>query len=61
MHKFVLCKQIVGNIATKHLHCTRGAEKSLAQTGWIQITFSVFYGTWRFVTTFKRGHHLTLT
>ena len=38
----------------------RGADKSLARPGRKQATFPSFYGTWRFITTFTRVHHLSL-
>jgi len=37
-----------------------GADKSLAPPGMKQATFPAFYGTWRFITTFTRFHHLSL-
>jgi len=37
-----------------------GADKSLARPGRKQATFPAFYGTWRFITTFTRVHHLSL-
>jgi len=39
---------------------TRGADKSLAKPGRKQVTFLTYYGTWRFITTFTRVHHLSL-
>jgi hypothetical protein len=36
------------------------AGKSLGRQGWKQATFLAFYGTWRFITTFTRDHHLSL-
>jgi len=38
----------------------RGADKSLARPGRKQATFPAFCGTWRFITTFTRVHHLSL-
>jgi len=38
----------------------RGADKSLARPRRKQATFPAFYGTWRFITTFTRVHHLSL-
>jgi hypothetical protein len=38
----------------------RGADKSLARPGRKQATFSAFYGTWIFITTFTRVHHLSI-
>ena len=41
-------------------HSYRGADTSLALPGRKQATFPTFYGTWRFITTFTRVHHLSL-
>ena len=38
----------------------RGADKSLVRPGGKEATFPAFYGTWRFITTFTRVHHLSL-
>jgi len=38
----------------------RGADNSLARPGRKEATFPEFYGTWRFITTFTRVHHLSL-
>jgi hypothetical protein len=38
----------------------RVADKSLARPGSKQATFPAFYGTWRFITTLTRVHHLSL-
>jgi len=38
----------------------RGVDKSLARPGRKQATLPAFYGTWRFITTFTRVHHLSL-
>ena len=38
----------------------RGADKSLVRPGRKQATFPEFYGTWRFITTFTRVHHLSV-
>ena len=37
-----------------------GVGKSLARSGRKQAIFPAFYGTWRFITTFTRVHHLSL-
>ena len=37
-----------------------GADKSLARLGRKQATFPVYSGTWRYITTFTRVHHLSL-
>ena len=42
------------------LRLYRGADKSLALPGRKQATFPAFYGTWNFITTFTRVHHLSL-
>jgi len=38
----------------------QGADKSLARPGRKQATFPAFYGTWRFITTSRTVHHLSL-
>ena len=38
----------------------RGADRSLARPGRKEATFPAFYGTWRYITTFTRVHHLSL-
>jgi len=38
-----------------------GADKSLAWPGRKQATFPAFYGTWKFIATFTRVHHLSPT
>ena len=42
------------------LRLYRGADKSLARPGRKRATFPVFYGTWKFITTFTRDHQLSL-
>jgi len=37
-----------------------GADKSLARPGRKQATFPSFYGTWKFITTITRVHHVSL-
>jgi len=39
----------------------RGADKSLARPRRKQAAFPAFCGTWRFITTFTRVHHLSPT
>jgi len=38
----------------------KGAEKSLDRPGRKQAPYPAFYGTWMFITTFTRFHHLSL-
>jgi len=40
--------------------CYRSADKSLVRPGRKQATFPAFYGTWGFITTFTRVHHLSV-
>ena len=53
-----LCSDL--SVIAMRLAKLQGADKSLARPGRKQATFPAFYGTWRFITTFKTVHQLSL-